>query len=99
MSDGDEIWTCSRCFPFCLQLSSFVVKGADVKKACTGGTCVSNTCVRDIYAENAFSTISANIKIIGPKVISIKSADTDSACIWGTLNAAAKYLEIHLHST
>ncbi len=47
MSDGDAMWTCSRCFPCCSRPGSLAAEGVDAESACTGsagGACSEGTC-------------------------------------------------------
>ena len=50
VSDGDAMWTCSRCFPGCPRPGSFAAEGADVESACTGGVCAGSTCAGGVDA-------------------------------------------------
>ena len=73
VSDGNAMWTCSRCFSCCLRLGSFAAEGADAESTCTGGTC----------AGNASSAVGACIKSAGPEGTGMEGACTESVCTRG----------------
>ena len=84
VSDGDAMWTCSRCFSCCSRLGSFAAEGADAESACTGGTC----------AGNASSAVDACIKGAGPEGTGTEGAGMESACTGGA--GAVEHSRIHL---
>lgn len=49
MSDGDIMWTYSRCFSYSLRLSFTNVKGSK-------DTDIGNDCVRDFVSRGTYST-------------------------------------------
>ena len=73
VSNGDAMWTCSRCFSCCLRLGSFAPEGADAESTCTGGTCTGN----------ASSAVGACIKGASAEDTGREGARTESVCTGG----------------
>ena len=86
VSDGDAIWTCSKCFSCYLRLGLFAAKDVDAESACTGSTC----------AENASSAVGACIKDAGPEGTSTEGTGMESACTGGA--GAVEHSGIHSQS-
>ena len=104
ISNEHVIWTCFRCFLYCLPLSLFAAKGADSENACIGsaksfyirGVFAINTCARGTYVGNAFFAIDAYIKSAGHDGTDTKGADRKSA--YAKSACIVKHSRIHLQS-
>ncbi len=53
MSDGDTMFTCSRCFFVCSWPDLIGARSIDIGNACVMDACVRTTYVRDTYVGSA----------------------------------------------
>ena len=66
------MWTCSRCFLYCLRPGLFATEGADAKNACIGSA--NSACTRGVYAKVSYAGGAGGVSAIKSLGIHLQSS-------------------------